>query len=143
MAWNQQLGRMYYIDSPTKSVVSFAYEPESGEISSPSIALQTPESMGSPDGMTIDDEGMLWIAFYRGGCVARWNPETGRMLSKIEIPAPNVTSCCFGGPGMDTLYVTTARQKMGADALAEYPLAGGIFSLRPGVSGSPSYRFKG
>lgn len=143
MAWDLSRERMYYIDTPTKSVVAFVYDPASGEISSPSIAFRTPEALGSPDGMTIDDEGMLWIAFFRGGCVARWNPETGRLVGKVDIPAPNVTSCCFGGADLKTLYVTTARQKMDQESLDRYPQAGGIFSFDAGVSGSPSYRFKG
>jgi sugar lactone lactonase YvrE len=143
LAWDLEKSRMYYIDSPTKSVVAFDYRDEDGAISNPRIAFTTPPEMGSPDGMTIDSEGLLWIAFYRGGCVARWNPETGELLQRVDIPAPQVTSCCFGGGNLRTLFVTTARQGMDAAALERFPEAGGLFAFEPGVAGTPSYRYGG
>ncbi len=143
LAWDLKRSLMFYIDTPTKCVVAFSYNMENGEISSPRIAFSTPPELGSPDGMTIDDEGMLWIAFYRGACVARWNPESGEMLEQVGIPAPHVTSCCFGGKDRATLFVTTARQGMDPEGLEEYPEAGGIFAFEPGVSGASSYRYRG
>lgn len=143
LAWDLEKSSMYYIDSPTKSVVAFDYRDEDGTISNPRIAFSTPPDMGSPDGMTIDSEGMLWIAFYRGGCVARWNPETGELLQQVDIPAPHVTSCCFGGNDLRTLFVTTARQGMDGAGLERFPSAGGLFAFEPGVVGTPSYRYGG
>ncbi len=138
LAWDLNRSLMFYIDTPTKCVVAFAYELESGDISSPRIVFSTPANLGSPDGMTIDDEGMLWIAFYRGACVARWNPETGKMLEQVKIPAPHVTSCCFGGKDHATLFVTTARQ--GMDPMDSGSILNpAVFSpLNPGSAGLPA-----
>jgi sugar lactone lactonase YvrE len=61
----------------------------------------------------------------------------------VRVPAPNVTSCAFGGSGLDRLYVTTARQGLSEEALAKYPHAGGLFVAHPGVLGVPSYKFAG
>jgi sugar lactone lactonase YvrE len=84
--------------------------------------------------MTIDVEGKLWIAHWGGNMVGRWDPETGELLTRVEVPAPNVTSCAFGGPDLDVLYITTAggdNEKM----LQEYPLAGSVFRISPDVKG--------
>jgi sugar lactone lactonase YvrE len=78
---------------------------------------------------------MIWIAHWGGSCVARWNPKTGELLCKVEIPARQVTSCAFGGKNLDTLYITTAREGLGEKDLQEYPLSGGLFVVKPGVKG--------
>jgi sugar lactone lactonase YvrE len=82
---------------------------------------------GAPDGMTIDAEGKLWVALWGGNCVARFDPHSGRLLQKIIIPAPNVSSCAFGGENLEMLYITTARAWMSSDKLNEFPLSGGVF----------------
>jgi sugar lactone lactonase YvrE len=90
--------------------------------------------MGGPDGMTIDAEGKLWVAHWGGSMIGRWDPETGELIARIEVPAPNVTSCAFGGPDLNILYITTA----GGDdpkMLEKYPLAGSVFRAYPGVKG--------
>ena len=92
------------------------------------------------EGLTIDDEGNLWLALWGGCGVAKYDPKTGAQLDFVELPALNVTSCCFGGEKLDELYITTAS--LGTD-LTQYPLAGGVFRIRPGVTGRPSYKFKG
>ena len=130
LAWDIRKSSMFYIDSPTKSVVAFDYRGEDGAISNPRIAFATGPEMGSPDGMSIDAEGMLWIAFYRGGCVARWNPETGELLQRVDIPAPHVTSCCFGGPELKTLFITTGPAGDGRRRARELPRGRRTFRLR-------------
>ena len=85
--------------------------------------------------MTIDEEGMLWVAQCGGSQVSRWNPLTGEILEAILIPAPHVTSCTFGGKDLDELYITTARTGLTPDVLAKQPLAGGLFRIRTCVKG--------
>ena len=85
--------------------------------------------------MTCDQEGMLWIAHWAGGQVTRWNPKTQKCLQIIPIPAPNVTSCTFGGPNMKDLFITTARKDMDKNALEKYPQAGGVFRLQTQTKG--------
>jgi sugar lactone lactonase YvrE len=91
--------------------------------------------------MTIDSEGMLWIALWDGFGVARYNPATGKLLRKIDVPAPKVTSCAFGGENLDVLFITTARVEMSAEELEQYPLSGAIFIAEPGIKGVPAYSF--
>jgi sugar lactone lactonase YvrE len=93
--------------------------------------------------MAIDAEGMLWIAHCGGAAISRWDPLASRCLKSVPIPARLVTSCAFGGPGLDDLYVTTAALALDADALRSQPHAGALFRLRPGVPGLPADEFAG
>jgi len=86
---------------------------------------------------------MLWIAMYEGWSVTRWNPRTGELLQTIRLPVAQVTSCAFGGPDLDTLFLTSARQRLTEAQLAVQPLAGGLFRVTPGVRGLPAVAYKG
>lgn len=142
MAWRIDSKKMYFIDTATCTVVQYDYHLETGAISAPQIVIEVPEEHGFPDGMTVDREGMLWIAHWGGANVSRWNPDTGQLLQKVEIPALHVTSCCFGGRELDTLFITTARDGLSAEALERYPLSGSIFAIQPGVTGLKNNLFK-
>ncbi len=141
IAWSLNHRTMYYIDTPTGCVQAFDYESSTGHITNPRVVITVPEGEGYPDGMTIDEEGMLWVAHWGGSQVVRWNPETGKMLQKIEVPAPHVTSCAFGGDDLATLYITTAREGLDDEQLETYPQSGGLFAVEPGVKGIPAYLF--
>lgn len=143
LAWSLDASTLYYIDTPTRTVAAFDYDRARGTITGRRLAIEVPAAMGSPDGMTIDAEGRLWIAQWDGGSVGRWDPTSGRLLERISLPARRVTSCAFGGPGLEDLYVTTARTGLDPRSLAEEPLAGGLFRVRPGVAGVPSVPFAG
>lgn len=143
LAWSPDHKFMYLIDTPTKKVTRFDYDEETGEIANPVAVIQFKEGEGAPDGMTIDEEGMLWIAHWGGARVSRWNPETGEQLLSIPIPALNVTSCTFGDSDLKTLYITTARKNMTEEQLREYPLTGGLFKVRLGIRGSVNYSYEG
>jgi sugar lactone lactonase YvrE len=143
IVWTQDSRTMYYIDTALRRVDAFDYDPESGAISGRRIAFRVPPEMGYPDGSTLDAEGMLWVALWQGGAVSRWNPTTGELLGTVSVPALNVTSCAFGGPDLGQLYITTARNGMSEEALAKYPLAGGLFCADAGVVGLPAFEFAG
>jgi sugar lactone lactonase YvrE len=143
LAWSPDHNYMYLIDTPTKKVTRFDYDGKTGHIENPVPVIAFKEGEGAPDGMTIDEEGMLWIAHWGGARVSRWNPETGEQLSSIPIPALNVTSCAFGGKNLDELYITTARKNTSEENLERFPEAGGVFKVRPGVKGMPAYPFNG
>ena len=83
---------------------------------------------------------MLRVARMVGGAVLRFDPETGAVLDRVELPCPNVTCACFGGPEMEDLFITTGTQ--GTD-LDQYPLAGSVFRAKVGVKGAPTYPFRG
>jgi len=141
LAWNAALGRMYYIDTPTQMVHEYDWNPEDSSITGDRILCEIPRSKGSPDGMTIDREGRLWIALWGGHGVICINAETGREEDRIEVPAPNVTSCTFGGKDLDTLYITTASLGIPEADRDRYPEAGSIFSVKPGCHGLPTNLF--
>ncbi|MBU9720097.1 MULTISPECIES: SMP-30/gluconolactonase/LRE family protein [Bacillaceae] len=142
LAWDVDLNKMYFNDSPTRNVYQFDYNSESGEITNQKVAIKIPKDAGIPDGMTIDNDGMLWVACWGGGHVLHCNPKTGEIVSKIEVPATNVTSCTFGGEKMDELYITTARLGISEEELKKEPNAGGLFRMKLNVKGAPSYKFK-
>ncbi|QGJ70559.1 Sugar lactone lactonase YvrE [Planctomycetales bacterium 10988] len=143
LAWSADAKTMYYIDTGSRQVDALDFDLETGTVSNRRTIIKVPEEMGKPDGMTIDQEGMLWTALFRGGGVARWNPATGEQLAMIELPVTNVTSCCFAGEKYEDLYITSARAGLQESQVPEQPLAGGIFHCRPGVGGFPSVRFAG
>lgn len=143
LAWSEDCTTFYYIDTPTRRVDRFDYEPESGTISNRTTIIRVPEAIGKPDGMTIDREGMLWVALWGGGAVTRWNPRTGEMIGRIPLPAERITSCCFGGPDYDQLYITSARTGLTDEELEAQPLAGGLFCASVGVAGYPCVPFAG
>lgn len=143
IAWSLDQKTMYYIDTPTMQIRAFDYDVATGDISNPRVVVSVPEGAGAPDGMTIDEEGMLWVGMWGGSAVARFNPENGELMQKIEVPAPNVTACAFGGKDLDTLYITTATQGMNAEQLKQYPKAGGLFAAVPGVKGVPANFYVG
>jgi len=143
LAWSGDERTMYFIDSPTQKVVAYDYQRATGEIAHPRTVITVPDEMGTPDGMTSDVEGMLWIAHWNGSQVCRWNPVTGELLAVIHVPVSRPTSCVFGGKDFDTLYITSARTRLSEETLATQPLAGSIFKCRPGVRGLPMNEFAG
>jgi sugar lactone lactonase YvrE len=90
----------------------------------------------------VDAEGCLWNADYGAARVVRYTP-AGKVDRTFELPVTNVTCCCFGGKDLDTLYITTATQRLSPEELARQPLAGSLFALRPGVRGLAESRFAG
>jgi len=130
IVWNKDNTLMYYIDTIDSCVKEYAYNIESGAIKFQRIAIEVSEEMGSPDGMTIDERDMLWIALWGGGAVGCWNPVNGELIEKIDIPSPYVTSCAFGGDDYKILIITTARYNMTAEELSRYPLSGSLFVCR-------------
>ena len=143
LAWSPDRGTFYYIDTPTRLVMAYDYDLETGAIANPRPAVRVPAELGWPDGMTADAQGMLWVALWGGASLTRWDPSNGRLLERIPFPALNVTSCAFGGPDGRDLYVTSARKGMRAAQLAEYPFSGGLFRVRTGVEGQPAFAYGG
>jgi sugar lactone lactonase YvrE len=143
IVWSPNHSRMYYIDTPTQKVMGYDYNNETGAISNPKVAIEVSAEMGSPDGMTIDADGNVWVALWGGSAVGCWNPETGQLIRTIRVPAKNVTSCAFGDADLGTLYITTARQSTSDEDLKKFPGAGGVFKIKPGVKGIEACFFKG
>ncbi|MGK7935038.1 MAG: SMP-30/gluconolactonase/LRE family protein [Xenococcaceae cyanobacterium] len=143
IGWSPNYSTMYLIDSPTKKVFAFDYNLITGNISNRRVAVTIPDPDGYPDGMTTDTEGMIWVALWAGYKITRWNPNTGELLQTIPVPAPNVTSCTFGGANMNELYITTARKDMDRAQLDYYPKAGSVFRFKTAVIGLKNFEFGG
>lgn len=136
-------GTMYYIDTADRCVRAFDFDAPTGRISNERIAIEVPNTLGSPDGMAVDAAGRLWIALWGSGAIGCWDPTTGQMINRIEVDAPLVTSCAFGGPDGRSLFITTARFAMSPDALAAHPLSGSLFVCRDmPCAGSEAPQFK-
>ncbi len=144
IAWNADNTIMYYINTPTNYIFAFDYNIETGDINNQRVVIDLTHESGHADGMTIDEEGMLWIALYGGWRVARYDPNTGNFIHAIEMPVENVTCCTFGGADMNDLYITTASQNMSEELLQQQPHAGKLFVVKNcGVKGMPPQKFKG
>lgn len=135
IVWSSTNRFMFYNDTPTNQIARYRFDAYRGEILFDGIALDIPEGTGSPDGMTIDKDGNIWVAQWGGSGVYCYNPYSGKLLKKIEVPAPNVASCAFGGPNLELLYITTARAGLDEEQLKKYPLSGSVFVCKPGARG--------
>lgn len=141
LAWSLDGGTMFYIDSPTRRVDAFDFDPANGALANRRTVIEVAE--GFPDGMCIDAAGNLWVALWGGWGVACFDPRTGDPLAKIEVPVECVTSCCFGGDALDELFITTSSRDLDVAGRARQPLAGSIFVAKPGVRGFPAHLFAG
>jgi sugar lactone lactonase YvrE len=140
-AFSPDGARMYHSD--TLRQVTYAFDLDAaGEATNRRVFVQFGAGDGHPDGMTVDAEGCLWIALWGGWCVRRFSPD-GDLLRTVEMPVEQPSSCAFGGPGLDRLYVTSATKGLDQTALAMQPNAGGLFMLIPGVRGIPDLPFAG
>jgi xylono-1,5-lactonase len=132
---------MYHADSALQRVYGFDLATD-GAASNRRIFAQFGAGDGYPDGMTVDSEGCLWIAFWDGWCVRRLSPE-GDRLEELRVPVQRPTSCAFGGSDLDRLFITSARRDLTPDQIAMQPHAGGLFMTVPGVKGVAERPFAG
>jgi sugar lactone lactonase YvrE len=137
LGWSPDARTMWFADSGDRFVRGFDYELEGGRLGTARRAIELRETEGVADGLCVDDEGYVWVGLWGGGALHRYAPD-GRLDTIVRVPAGQVTSCAFGGPGRSTLFITTARTGLTAEALRLEPLAGGLFVVEPGVSGPPA-----
>jgi L-arabinonolactonase len=131
--------RMYFADSPTKTIVAIDYEPASGELGEKRV-LATVD--GIPDGSCVDSEGCIWNAVWEGYRVERWSPD-GELVQVVEVPVRKPTCCAFGGADLATLYITTSRLMEDDENLRREPTAGSLYSVMPRVRGLADRPFAG
>ena len=137
IVWSADGKTVFYIDTPRKEVLAFDYD--DGHLRNMRGVISTGHIEASPDGMAIDAEGNLWVAFCHGACVACFDPVSGKELRRVELPCLETTACAFGGPDLADLYVTTGVHKS-----VEEEHAGRLFVVRGlGVKGAPANAFAG
>lgn len=132
---------LYFTDTPTRVVRCCAYRADA-DVGPVRDFVHLGNAPGNPDGATVDAEGGVWNAHYGAGQVVRYDAH-GRETLPIEVDAQNVTCVAFGGETLDTLFITTARQGMDAQALQSQPAAGRVFTACPGVRGLADTPFRG
>jgi len=135
VAWSPDWTKLYVVDSMVDRIYVCDFDLEAGT-AGPRRIFNDADDLATPDGNAIDAEGFLWSARWDGHCVARISPD-GKVDRIVPIPASLVTSCAFGGPELDTLYVTTARRGIDEETARRYPQQGGLFAFKPGVRGLP------
>lgn len=138
IVWSADGRTVYYIDTPRREVLAFDYV--NGHLRNLRTAVCTAAVDASPDGMAIDADGRLWVAFCHGACVVCYDPQDGgRELRRVALPCLETTACAFGGPDLTDLFVTTGVHK---SVVEEH--AGRLFRVRGlGVRGLPALGFAG
>jgi sugar lactone lactonase YvrE len=124
IGWSPDGSRMYYIDTLSRRIDRFDYD---GELANRRTFAFVDREVGFPDGLAVDDEGGVWVAVWGGRCVRRYTPD-GELDRVLELPAENVTACCFGLG--TTIFVTTAAPD------------GRVFAADVGVSGPAAQPFR-
>jgi sugar lactone lactonase YvrE len=142
LAWSLDNRTFYYIDSRTQRIDAFRFDPETGTVHDRRTLISVPREDGTPDGMTTDAEGFLWVAFWGGWCIRRYSPD-GALDREIRFPVAQMTSCIFGGDDLGDLYITSAAYRLGEGERSEQPHAGALFVVRPGVPGTPTDPYQG
>jgi sugar lactone lactonase YvrE len=143
IGWSPDDSTMYLADSGAAEVYAFDFDPVSGDIERRRTLMRSGMPGAVPDGLTVDDEGAIWIALWNGGALARYAPD-GTLLSTVRVGVDRPTSCAFGGPDRTTLFVTTSRDGLDSSALSHQPQAGHLLRVDGlGISGPPCDAYRG
>jgi sugar lactone lactonase YvrE len=140
LGWSPDNRVFYFTDSVARRIYAYDFAIENGEIANRRVFAAVPDEAGFPDGLCVDAEGDVWSAHWDGWRVTRYAPD-GRIVDVLRMPVPRPTSCAFGGPDLDTLYVTSARIGLDATALGKAPWSGSILAIRTGSRGLPEPLF--
>ena len=137
MGWSPDNALFYYIDSPTRKVSVYDFDLLTGGIKNKRTFISFSEEDGFPDGMTIDADGRLWVAFWGGSKIMCIDAQSKRVEEVLQFPVSKITSCAFGGEQMDQLFVTSAKVQVSE---VDEPMAGKTFVIELGITGIPSYQ---
>lgn len=136
LAWSRDRTRFYFADSLRRNVRVFPYDDRTGSLGEGRVLAEIPTAKGFPDGLTLDREDHVWLALWGGHSVIQLDGRTGAILATVSLPAPHVTCCTFGGSGLGTLFVTTARTALPPSEQAIHRDAGRVFKITlPGLAG--------
>lgn len=131
IAWSDDGDTVFYVDSPTGRIDAFDFEPETGTFGARRTVVEIAPGSGTPDGMTLDADGGIWVALWGGRAVHRYAPD-GQLDEVVELPVLQPSSCAFGGDDLRTLFISTSAERLEPD---EAGPAGALFVARPGVTG--------
>lgn len=142
LGWSPDGTTFFHTDTPRRAIYAYAFDMDSGQISQRRVFVDLSAHSLFPDGLTVDAEGCVWSAMWNGQCVIRFDP-AGQEVERIHLPVPLVTSCTFGGPELQDLFITTASVGLGEAELQQHLHAGDVFALPVSLKGLPSYSYGG
>jgi len=137
--WSPDGATLYVAESHARRVSRFPFDARRAQLGAREPFVELDGDDGLPDGLTVDADGGVWVAIWGAGEVRRYSP-AGELTATVSCPVSNTSSCAFGGPGYRTLYITSAREGLDADALRAQPLAGSVFHARVPHRGLPPRR---
>jgi sugar lactone lactonase YvrE len=140
LAWSPDSGTLYFADSPTRRIRAYDFDGDAGTIGAGRVFAEV-AGPGVPDGSTVDAEGFLWNAEWGGSRIVRYAP-SGKVDATLDLPVSQPTCLCFGGDGLDLLFVTTATEGLSRESLREQPAAGDVLVYQTGVRGLAESRFR-
>ena len=141
LGWSPDGRTMYLADSGPRTIHAFDFDGDRGAISNGRVLVAVSEEVGTPDGLTVDADGDLWVAVWGAGQVRRYSP-TGELRQTLGVPAAQSTCCAFGGPGLHTLYVTTATEDWSDEQRRANPNAGLVYRFETEATGRPAELFR-
>ncbi len=141
MGWSPDNRKFYLIDTHSNAMFAYDYDLETSELSNKSIHIQWSENE-YPDGMAIDNKGGFWVAMWGGSKISHYSAD-GKFKEDIVVPVAHTTSCCFGGPDLTTLLITTSSLPLNPQEKLARPLAGRVFKVETAIIGQIQRRFKG
>lgn len=142
ITWSPDGTTLYVTDMFHRTIRAYDQDPKTGHIENCRVFVQVPEDTGLPDGLTVDSEGFVWIAFWNGWRVGRYGPD-GHLEREIKLPVANVTRCTFGGKNLDELYINTAWYGLDPAQRQSQPWAGDLFRAKLDIRGLPEEQFAG
>lgn len=142
LGWSPSGTSFYFIDSPTRRIDVFDFDLATGALENRRQLAAVEVEGAVPDGLNVDAEGGVWVALHGGWGLRRYSPD-GELIAEVRLPVARITSCCFGGPDLRDLYVTTRREGLSQAEQAAQPLAGALLRLDVGVTGLPTHAFVG
>ena len=142
LGWSPDDRTMYFTDTPRQVIYAYDFDLATGTIANRRPFVSSVGEDGYPDGLVVDAEGGVWSARWGGWKVTRYDP-SGRVERELRLPVAHPTSCTFGGPALDELYITSAWGPLRPAERDQQPLAGDIFRVRPGVRGLEEPRYGG
>ncbi|WP_327673280.1 SMP-30/gluconolactonase/LRE family protein [Kitasatospora sp. NBC_00458] len=142
LGWSPDGTVMYVTDTARGTITAYDFDVREGRLTDPRVLTAVDPRFGGPDGLTVDAEGHVWTALWDGGAVLRIAPD-GALVGVVELPVARLTSCCFAGPDLTDLIVTTARVALDGPTLRRYPESGRTYRVRTDVRGLPATRFAG
>ena len=140
--WSPDRTHMYYVDSLTQRIDQFDFDLATGAIANRRELATIDANDGCPDGLAVDAEGAIWVALWGGSALHRYLPD-GRLDRILRVPVSHPTTCAFGGPALEDLYITSATVKLSDSERRLQPFGGAVMRCRPGVTGRAAHPYGG